>query len=91
MPSLGVKLGSLVDGEGRRASKRPSDIGRFLLIEECLGGVITGTYGAIHLRSEWSLGSEHAFRGSGTIMAYAIIGIVVGLFVSGFLSLRNAD
>lgn len=50
------------------------------------GAVIAGLYEALHLRAEWSLGSDHVSRASGAVVAYVLIGAFIGLIVSMFVS-----
>jgi hypothetical protein len=60
-------------------------------ITPILGAVIAGAYGILHLRDQWNIGGEHAFRASGTIVAYAIIGLIVGAAVAMFLPSKKSN
>lgn len=49
------------------------------------GALIAGAYGMLRLGEYWNIGGEHAFRASGTLLAYMLIGAFIGLIISGFL------
>src|SRR6266545_1558426 len=47
--------------------------------------LISGAYGMLKLGEQWNIGGEHAFRASGTLLAYMLIGAFIGLIISGLL------
>jgi hypothetical protein len=49
------------------------------------GAVIATAYGMLRLREDWNIGGEHAFRASGTWVAYMVVGFFIGLIISGLL------
>ena len=49
------------------------------------GALMGGAYGIIRLGEKWDIGGEHAFRASGTLLAYTLIGAFIGLIISGLL------
>ena len=49
------------------------------------GALITGAYGMIRLSERWTMGDEHPFQASGTLLAYMLVGASIGLIFSGFL------
>jgi DNA-binding FrmR family transcriptional regulator len=57
-----------------------------------LGGALaTGAYGMLKLGEQWNIGGEHAFRASGTLLAYMVLGAFIGLIISGlsFVATQN--
>ena len=53
------------------------------------GALITGAYGMLRLGDQWSMGREHPFQASGTLLAYMLVGAAIGLVVSGLSATRN--
>jgi len=53
------------------------------------GALITGTYGMLRLADQWSMGREHPFQASGTLLAYTLLGASIGLIISGLLFSAN--
>jgi len=47
--------------------------------------LISGAYGMLKLGEQWNIGGEYAFRASGTLLAYVLIGAFIGLIISGLL------
>jgi len=55
------------------------------------GALIAGAYGTLRLSEEWNIGGEHAFRASGTLLAYMLVGSFIGLVVSGLVFAATQD
>jgi len=55
------------------------------------GAAIAAAYAIMKLRDQFSIGAEHASRASGTVLAYAFIGALIGLAVSMVLSSKRAE
>jgi len=51
-----------------------------------IGAVLAGGYRAAALQGEWGLTSEHSWRAAGSVMAFAIIGLMVGLVIGMIVS-----
>src|SRR5438094_4746417 len=57
-----------------------------------LGGALTtGAYGMLRLGEQWNIGGEHAFRASGTLLAYVLLGAFIGLIVAGLFFSALSD
>jgi DNA-binding FrmR family transcriptional regulator len=50
-----------------------------------VGALIAGAYGMFRLSEQWNVGGEHAFRASGTLLAYVLMGVFIWSIISGFL------
>src|SRR5215813_10944742 len=55
------------------------------------GALIAGAYGTLRLSEEWNIGGEHAFRASGTLLAYMLVGSFIGLVISGLVFAATQD
>jgi FrmR/RcnR family transcriptional regulator, repressor of frmRAB operon len=49
------------------------------------GALMTGAYGMFRLADQWNTGDERVFQASGTLLAYMLLGAVIGLIISGLL------
>jgi len=51
-----------------------------------VGAVVAGGYRAAKVQADWGLTSEHSWRAAGSVMAFAIIGLMVGLVIGMIVS-----
>jgi FrmR/RcnR family transcriptional regulator, repressor of frmRAB operon len=49
------------------------------------GALIAGAYGMLRLGEQWNTGDERAFQASGTLLAYMLLGAVIGSIISALL------
>lgn len=50
-----------------------------------IAALSAGGFAVIQLRDRLSLGSDHLLQASGTITAYALIGVMLGLLIAGLI------
>jgi hypothetical protein len=51
-------------------------------ISPFIGTMLAGAYGALSLHDDWFIGGERAFRASGKMLAYVIVGSALGAIIS---------
>jgi hypothetical protein len=55
------------------------------------GASIAAAYAFMKLRDQFSIGAEHASRASGTVLAYVLVGAIIGLVISMALSSKRTE